>query len=279
MPLPPKQLAANRANAAQSTGPRSPEGKARSAQNSRKHGFTASTFAVVRLEDIDEVAASATTSSPSTSPSTPRSSSPSSASPSPSRPSSAPPASKPASSPPASMRPSPAVASPWSGSARNSATAIWKSPRSRPATTSWPKASIASSTTPIVGPLFLRYQAQTERLGVPSGPRAIEEFERLKALRHELPNEPILEAQPEPNETTCIPGPTKPLHPRKSPPPSRRLPAPPSQPTLEPAPVPAGAFRVHRNTAGHREAGTPAPPMPHRRYPTLDGCNPAARGI
>src|SRR5674476_336381 len=51
-----KQLAANRANAAQSTGPRSPEGKSRSALNSRKHGFTASTFAVVRLEDIDEVA-------------------------------------------------------------------------------------------------------------------------------------------------------------------------------------------------------------------------------
>ena len=55
-PVSEKQLAANRANAAQSTGPRSPEGKARSAQNSRKHGFTATTFAVVRLEELDEVA-------------------------------------------------------------------------------------------------------------------------------------------------------------------------------------------------------------------------------
>ena len=55
-PLSPKQLAANRANAALSTGPRSPEGKSRSAQNSRKHGFTASTFTVVRLEELDEVA-------------------------------------------------------------------------------------------------------------------------------------------------------------------------------------------------------------------------------
>ena len=54
-PISDKKLAANRANAAQSTGPRFPEGKARSAQNSRKHGFTASTFTVVRLEEIDEV--------------------------------------------------------------------------------------------------------------------------------------------------------------------------------------------------------------------------------
>jgi hypothetical protein len=54
-PVSEKQLAANRANATQSTGPRTPEGKARSAGNARKHGFTAATFAVVRLEDLNEV--------------------------------------------------------------------------------------------------------------------------------------------------------------------------------------------------------------------------------
>ncbi len=56
IPVSPKQLAANRANAAKSTGPRTAPGKARSAQNARKHGFTASTFAVVRLEDLQEIA-------------------------------------------------------------------------------------------------------------------------------------------------------------------------------------------------------------------------------
>jgi hypothetical protein len=55
-PVSPEQLAANRANAAHSSGPRTPEGKARSAQNSLKHGFTASSFAVVRLEDLQEIA-------------------------------------------------------------------------------------------------------------------------------------------------------------------------------------------------------------------------------
>jgi uncharacterized protein (DUF433 family) len=52
-PISEKQLA-NRANAVHSTGPRTPEGKARSAQNSRQHGFTASHFDVVRLEDLQE---------------------------------------------------------------------------------------------------------------------------------------------------------------------------------------------------------------------------------
>jgi len=51
-----KRLAANRANAAKSTGPRTPQGKAHSSQNARKHIFTGSTFAVVRLEDLQEIA-------------------------------------------------------------------------------------------------------------------------------------------------------------------------------------------------------------------------------
>jgi hypothetical protein len=51
----PKQLAANRANAQKSTGPRTPEGRARSARNAVQHGFTGSTFAAVRLEDIHEI--------------------------------------------------------------------------------------------------------------------------------------------------------------------------------------------------------------------------------
>jgi hypothetical protein len=51
-----KQLAANRANALHSTGPRTPEGKAQSSQNARKHLFAASNFGVIQLEDLQEIA-------------------------------------------------------------------------------------------------------------------------------------------------------------------------------------------------------------------------------
>jgi hypothetical protein len=43
----PKQLAANRANAAKSTGPRTPPGKARSAANGFQQGFAGSTSAAI----------------------------------------------------------------------------------------------------------------------------------------------------------------------------------------------------------------------------------------
>jgi hypothetical protein len=62
--------------------------------------------------------------------------------------------------------------------------------------------------------LFLRYQAQAER----NYRRAVEEFERLKALRSELPpelpkelpNEPMLDTQLQPEETTYTPPDTNP---------------------------------------------------------------------
>jgi len=55
-PISPARLAANRANAARSTGPRSVEGKARSAKNARTHGLAAVTqsedpLAVARLRE------------------------------------------------------------------------------------------------------------------------------------------------------------------------------------------------------------------------------------
>jgi hypothetical protein len=57
--------------------------------------------------------------------------------------------------------------------------------------------------------LFLRYQAQSER----NYRRAIQEFERLRALRPELeseeiaeiPNEPNFPPQPEPNQPDPVP--------------------------------------------------------------------------
>ena len=55
MPISEKRLAANRENAKKSTGPRTSEGRARSSRNAVKHGFRASSFTVVRLEDLDEV--------------------------------------------------------------------------------------------------------------------------------------------------------------------------------------------------------------------------------
>ena len=57
-----KQLAANRANAKRSTGPRGPEGKARSRLNSRKHGLTAKTLIIVgeNADDFDQLRAELT---------------------------------------------------------------------------------------------------------------------------------------------------------------------------------------------------------------------------
>lgn len=53
MPASEKKIAANRANAARSTGPRTPEGKAKSSMNAVKHGLTARS-AVLPGEDRGE---------------------------------------------------------------------------------------------------------------------------------------------------------------------------------------------------------------------------------
>jgi hypothetical protein len=50
-----KQLAANQANAARSTGPRTSEGKSRAAQNARRHGLAASTYSASPVEDAEEL--------------------------------------------------------------------------------------------------------------------------------------------------------------------------------------------------------------------------------
>jgi hypothetical protein len=60
--------------------------------------------------------------------------------------------------------------------------------------------------------LLLRYQAQAER----HYRRAIEEFDRLKALREELPIEPITEPDLEATETTYPAPPTNPNSPGKT---------------------------------------------------------------
>jgi hypothetical protein len=50
-----KQLAANRANAQNSTGPRTPLGKARSSRNARKHTFAGTDFAIIKIEELESV--------------------------------------------------------------------------------------------------------------------------------------------------------------------------------------------------------------------------------
>ena len=194
-PVSEKQLAANRANAAQSTGPRSPEGKARSAQNSRKHGFAASAFAVVRIEDVGDVGRLRDDLIACHQP----------------------------------INAQELFAIERIAIAQQ---ALLCSARLENGMfTTCLNESLDGHGKPLIGiaaelcqgdmeitraqtrnyllaegfhrlikycgswPLFMRYQVQTERLYR----RAVEEFERLKALRNELPNEPILEAQPEQN--------------------------------------------------------------------------------
>ena len=168
-PVSPKRLAANRANAARSTGPRSPEGKARSAQNARKHQFTGSTFAVVRLEELQEIAHLRGARLESgffttcLDQSFDRAGEP-------------------------IRLMDPAIA----GDGDIEVTRVQN--RNFLLGDGFHRMARESNSFT----LLLRYHAQAER----HYRRAIEEFDRLKALREELPNKPITEPDPEPKTTT-----------------------------------------------------------------------------
>jgi hypothetical protein len=89
--------------------------------------------------------------------------------------------------------------------------------------------------------------------------RAVEEFNRLKALRHELPNEPICEAQPELGKAL---------------PPANQSQTNPANPTNPTKPTPAGNIpgrppRFHPNgepfvLPPHDPSPSPVPDPPNR---------------
>jgi hypothetical protein len=202
VPISEKQHAANRANAAKSTGPRTPEGKARSCQNSRTHGFTASTFAVVRLEELDEIARLKHDLLA---------------------------VYQPVNSQELFALEQMALAQQTMFRAARLESGIFTTcldmalnHDGTPFTPMSPELlgdcdieiaraqnrnyALADGFHRLARkdntfPLLLRYKVQTERLYR----RAAEEFERLKKLRPELPNEAILEVQPEENEPACAP--------------------------------------------------------------------------
>ncbi len=215
-PISSKQLAANRANAAKSTGPRTAPGKARSAQNARKHGFTASSFAVVRLEDLQEVAHLREDLVALYQPANSQELFA---------------IERIALAQQALLRAARLEAGLFT-TCLNEACDFLGSPiiLMNPALAGDGDIEItrAQNRNYLLGEgfhrmtsrsnswsLFLRYQAQAER----HYRRAVEEFERLKALRAELPdqlpNEAISEPQPEQKETGCVPDETNPSPPER----------------------------------------------------------------
>jgi hypothetical protein len=222
----PEQLAANRANAARSTGPRTPEGKTRSAQNARKHGFTASSVAVVRLEDLNEVAH---LTEDLVNLYQPANSQELFA------------VERIALAQQAILRAARLEAGFFSNCLGESLNTRgeFRPPHSQVAVdietlTQERNFHLADGFHRLICQsnsfaLLLRYQAQAER----QYRRAIEELERLKALREELRNEPN-SAETETNETTCAPCETNPIPPAD--------PAPGSQPlACDPRPLAPGS--------------------------------------
>jgi hypothetical protein len=214
------RIAANRANAAKSTGPRTPEGKARSSQNARKHTFTPENYAVVRLEEVhaitdlraDLVACYQPVNSQELF------------------------AIERMALAQQSLLRLTALENGLGTACLNETMNPEGFPRellsdiltkdievTRAQNRNYCFAEGFTRLTRIspTWPIFLRYQAQTERLYR----RAIEDFERVKALRSELPNEPINEpnnepiAPPQPQETKA---PLPPEAEKPEPPPAPR---------------------------------------------------------
>jgi hypothetical protein len=230
------RIAANRANAAKSTGPRTPEGKARSSQNARKHTFTPENYAVVRLEEVhaitdlraDLVACYQPVNSQELF------------------------AIERMALAQQSLLRLTALENGLGTACLNETMNPEGFPRellsdiltkdievTRAQNRNYCFAEGFTRLTRIspTWPIFLRYQAQTERLYR----RAIEDFERVKALRSELPNEPINEpnnepiAPPQPQETKA---PLPPEAEKPEPPPAPRPAASattPSRKTVDPA--------------------------------------------
>ena len=263
MPLPqhpvsPEQLAANRANAVKSTGPRSPEGKTRSAQNARKHGFTGSTFAVVRLEDLQEVAHLKDDLVAFYQPVNSQELFA---------------VERIALAQQALLRAA-RLESGLFTTCLNSCYDPFGEPmvlmNEELAGNGDIEITRAQNRNYLLGEGFhrmagksnswslcLRYQAQAER----QYRRAVEEFDRLKALRGELPNEPISEPQPEQTEPTCTPDETNPSPP-EDPVPAPDPPAAAPEPELNPASFP-GALE-DREVETRHPASTPVPPIASR---------------
>ncbi len=243
----PKQLTANRANAARSTGPRTPEGKARSAQNARKHGFTASNFAVVRAEDLEAVANLKEDLASAYQPVDAQELFA---------------VERIALAQHALVRAARLEAGLFTCAVNQSlddegnflkpisnglleGTEMTDGQNLNHAIADGFRRMARESD---VWKLFFRYQAQTERRGALWARRAIEEFERLKGARAKLPNEPILEAEPE-SPQPLKPVPDKPIIPQnnfvpRDPDPSPRRPNPlPDRPTA-PHPVHPASYAL-----------------------------------
>jgi hypothetical protein len=269
-----KQLAANRANAARSTGPHTSEGKARSAQISRKHGFTASDFSVVRLEDVRLKADLVSVYRPVNAQELFA-------------------VERIAIAQQALLRVARLEAglcalamnqavdrdrellSPLSDTMIGTDIGITRGQIRNHGFADGFRRMASSKDQSNVWRLFLRYQAQTERRGALWARRAIEEFDRLKALRAELPNEPIVEAEPEPPhmikirsdepdvpvEEPAPPEPTEPAPPSAAPA-TRTEPATTPEPAATPA-EPATSLAPPLHVNGHAarlSASTPAKP-------------------